>query len=82
MSGIAQQVVLGLLLGGVYTAIALGFGLVWGVLNIVNLAHGALVLWWRLHHLVALLDHGTRPLCRPGRRGGGPCLSSATGCRG
>jgi branched-chain amino acid transport system permease protein len=52
MSGIAQQVVLGLLLGGVYTAIALGFGLVWGVLNIVNLTHGALVLcgayitWW------------------------------------
>jgi branched-chain amino acid transport system permease protein len=52
MSGIAQQVVLGLLLGGIYSAIALGFGLVWGVLNIVNLTHGALVLcgayitWW------------------------------------
>ncbi|GAC1579311.1 MAG: branched-chain amino acid ABC transporter permease [Candidatus Dormibacteria bacterium] len=47
-----QQVVLGLMLGGVYIGIALGFGLVWGVLNIVNLTHGALVLcgayitWW------------------------------------
>ncbi len=52
MSGIVQQLVLGLLLGGVYIGIALGFGLVWGVLNIVNLTHGALVLcgaymtWW------------------------------------
>jgi branched-chain amino acid transport system permease protein len=52
VSGLVQQLVLGLLLGGVYTGIALGFGLVWGVLNIVNLTHGALVLsgayitWW------------------------------------
>jgi branched-chain amino acid transport system permease protein len=40
----AQQVVLGLLLGGVYVAVGIGFSLVWGVLNIVNLAHGALVV--------------------------------------
>ena len=39
-----QQVVLGLLLGGVYVAVAIGFSLVWGILNIVNLAHGALVI--------------------------------------
>jgi branched-chain amino acid transport system permease protein len=39
-----QQVVLGLLLGGVYVAVAIGFSLVWGILNIVNLAHGALVV--------------------------------------
>jgi branched-chain amino acid transport system permease protein len=47
-----QQVVLGLLLGGVYVAVAIGFSLVWGILNIVNLAHGGLVVigayatWW------------------------------------
>ncbi|HEY4864321.1 MAG TPA: branched-chain amino acid ABC transporter permease, partial [Candidatus Dormibacteraeota bacterium] len=41
MSQFTQQVVLGLLLGGVYVAVALGFSLVWGILNIVNLAHGA-----------------------------------------
>jgi branched-chain amino acid transport system permease protein len=47
-----QQVVLGLLVGGVYVAVAMGFSLVWGILNIVNLAHGALVIvgayltWW------------------------------------
>ena len=44
MSQLIQQVILGLLLGGVYVAVALGFSLVWGVLNIVNLAHGALVM--------------------------------------
>jgi branched-chain amino acid transport system permease protein len=44
VSQLIQQVILGLLLGGVYVAVALGFSLVWGVLNIVNLAHGALVM--------------------------------------
>jgi branched-chain amino acid transport system permease protein len=44
VSQFAQQVILGLLLGGVYVAVALGFSLVWGILNIVNLAHGAFVI--------------------------------------
>ena len=53
MAYLAQLVVLGLLIGGVYVAVGIGFGLVWGVLNIVNLAHGALVivgayLTWKL----------------------------------
>src|SRR3984893_7559317 len=44
---------LGLLAGGIYVAVGVGFGLVWGVLNIVNLSHGALVivgayLTWKL----------------------------------
>jgi branched-chain amino acid transport system permease protein len=41
---LVQLVVLGLLIGGVYVAVGVGFSLVWGVLNIVNLAHGALVI--------------------------------------
>ncbi len=51
-----QQVVLGLMLGGVYVAVAIGFSLVWGILNIVNLAHGALVVvgmyatWYLFSH--------------------------------
>src|SRR3981081_314324 len=44
MVNFAQLVILGLLAGGVYVAVGVGFGLVWGVLNIVNLAHGALVV--------------------------------------
>jgi branched-chain amino acid transport system permease protein len=44
MTLLIQQIVLGLLIGGVYVAAAIGFSLVWGILNIVNLAHGALVM--------------------------------------
>ena len=44
MGDFVQLVILGLLAGGVYVAVGVGFGLVWGVLNIVNLAHGALVI--------------------------------------
>ncbi len=40
----AQFLVDGLLLGGVYAAVAVGFALVWGIMNIVNLSHGALVV--------------------------------------
>jgi branched-chain amino acid transport system permease protein len=34
----------GVLLGGLYGLMALGMGLVWGVLNIVNLMHGSLIM--------------------------------------
>jgi branched-chain amino acid transport system permease protein len=40
----AQILLNGILLGGLYGLMALGMGLVWGVLNIVNLAHGALIM--------------------------------------
>jgi len=40
----AQILVNGLLLGGLYAVMAQGLALVWGVLNIVNLAHGAFIM--------------------------------------
>jgi branched-chain amino acid transport system permease protein len=39
-----QILVNGTLLGGLYALMALGLALVWGVLNIVNLSHGALIM--------------------------------------
>jgi branched-chain amino acid transport system permease protein len=39
-----QVLLNGLLQGGLYALMALGLALVWGVLNIVNLAHGALIM--------------------------------------
>jgi len=39
-----QILVNGALLGGLYAVMALGLALVWGVLNIVNLAHGAFIM--------------------------------------
>ena len=39
-----QVLINGLLLGGIYSAVGVGFSLTWGVLNIINIAHGALVM--------------------------------------
>jgi branched-chain amino acid transport system permease protein len=39
-----QVLVNGLVLGGLYSAIAVGFSLVWGVLNIINILHGSLIV--------------------------------------
>jgi branched-chain amino acid transport system permease protein len=39
-----QILVNGVLLGGLYGLMALGMALIWGVLNVVNLAHGALIM--------------------------------------
>jgi branched-chain amino acid transport system permease protein len=39
-----QVVLNGLVLGGLYACVAVGFSLVWGVLNIINLLHGSLIV--------------------------------------
>jgi branched-chain amino acid transport system permease protein len=39
-----QDLVNGLLAGGIFALVALGFSLVWGIMNIINLAHGAFVM--------------------------------------
>jgi branched-chain amino acid transport system permease protein len=41
---LTQVLVNGLLLGGLYGIMALGMSLIWGVMNIVNIAHGALIM--------------------------------------
>ena len=44
MSQFVQATLYGLLQGCIFGLVAVGFSLVWGVLNVVNLAHGAFVL--------------------------------------
>lgn len=44
MSAFLQATLYGLLQGGLLALIAVGFSLVWGVMNIVNLAHGSFVI--------------------------------------
>jgi branched-chain amino acid transport system permease protein len=41
---LAQTVVNGILLGGLYACMAMGFSIMWGVMNVINLAHGTMIL--------------------------------------
>lgn len=56
----------GLTLGALYACLAVGFSLVWGVLNVISMLHGSMIIlggyltyfaWlhWQVHPLVALL---------------------------
>ena len=59
MESFLQATVYGLLQGGLLALVAVGFSLVWGVMNIVNLAHGSFVILgayvgWQLHQSLNL----------------------------
>ena len=41
---LAQAVINGILLGGLYACMAIGFSLTWGVMNLINLAHGSMII--------------------------------------
>ena len=41
---IYQIILNGFLLGGLYAIVAMGFSIVWGVMNVINLAHGAFIM--------------------------------------
>ena len=59
VSGFAQAVVTGALIGSLYGAVAMGFSLIFGVVRIANFAHAGLVVWamygvfWAVHLAVA-----------------------------
>ncbi len=59
----------GIVLGGLYAAIATGFSLVWGVLNVINILHGTFIVlgsyvaffcfaWLGLHPFLAIVPAG------------------------
>jgi branched-chain amino acid transport system permease protein len=41
---LGQYIINGLLIGGLYACLAVGFSLVWGVLNVINMLHGSMVV--------------------------------------
>lgn len=43
MSGILASMIDGLLVGAVYGLAAMGLSLIWGVMNVINLTHGAMI---------------------------------------
>ena len=44
MSYFAQALINGMALGGMYTILVLGFSVIWGVMGVINLAHGEFVM--------------------------------------
>ncbi len=56
MDILIQQIINGLVLGSMYALIALGYTMVYGIINLINFAHGevmmvgALTSWWTLEH--------------------------------
>ena len=63
-----QQFVFGLALGTVYGVIALGYTMVYGVLFMINFAHGEIFMigaylgWWMLHWLLQAKVGGLHPV--------------------
>ncbi|HYA46749.1 MAG TPA: branched-chain amino acid ABC transporter permease, partial [Burkholderiales bacterium] len=44
MFGILASIVDGVLVGSVYGLAAMGLTLIWGVMNVINLSHGAMIV--------------------------------------
>ena len=57
-----QILVNGVVLGALYTCLAVGFSLVWGVLNIINMLHGSLIILGGYLTFFAWHGFGIHPL--------------------
>ena len=68
MDILLQQIINGLVLGSMYALIALGYTMVYGIINLINFAHGevmmvgALTSWWLLEHWPDALSGVPGPL--------------------
>src|SRR6476660_8259120 len=51
----------GLVLGGLYACIAVGFSLVWGVLNVINILHGTFIVLGSYVAYFAYVHAGIHP---------------------
>ena len=56
-----QVIANGLMLGALYACIAVGFSLVWGVLNVINMMHGAFIILGGYIAFFAWLHLGINP---------------------
>ena len=66
----AQIIINALVLGCLYACIAIGFSLVWGVLNVINLIHGSMIvlgayLAWGLYQALSISPWYVLPIAAP-----------------
>ncbi len=61
-----QQLINGLVLGSVYALVALGYTMVYGILELINFAHGEITM---MGAMVALAVIGALALVAPGSAG-------------
>lgn len=59
---ILQTLANGIVLGALYACLAVGFSLVWGVLNIINMLHGSLIILGGYLTFFAWHSYGIHPL--------------------
>lgn len=57
-----QTLVNGIVLGALYACLAVGFSLVWGVLNVINMLHGSLIVFGGYLTFFAWHSYGIHPL--------------------
>ena len=57
-----QTLVNGIVLGALYACLAVGFSLVWGVLNVINMLHGSLIILGGYVTFFAWHSYGIHPL--------------------
>ena len=62
LADLATPITMGILLGGLYALIALGLSLVFGVMRLINIAHGDLVLFTSYFGYVAMTVFGIDPV--------------------
>ena len=56
-----QTLVNGIVLGGLYSSLAVGFSLVWGVLNVINILHGSFIVLGGYLAYFAYVNAGIHP---------------------
>jgi len=67
MDTFIQQTINGLVLGSMYSLIALGYTMVYGILNLINFAHGDVLTVGALTALSTILScRRCCPACRAG----------------
>lgn len=62
LGGLSSPIVMGILLGGLYALIAMGLSLVFGVMRLINVAHGDLVILGSYFAYAAMSRLGVDPI--------------------